>query len=197
MSTPAPDTADESEAAPAARSLSKPWRKQVAFENVATIIGEEKPMIRPDSPTLGMVGPPGWPVTAPDDDVPPLELVPGQGKNDAVEEVEKDQHSVINEEAEEAEETGDTEPNPFERTRNLHRYASALAAVHRQITTVHLPASEVLSSAVPPPPSNDEMRAIELRTRIARLKAEGWPRRRFDAARYEALREAALADLME
>jgi hypothetical protein len=162
---------------------------------VATIIGEEKPMIRPDSPTLGMDGPPGWSVTAPDDDVPPLELVPGQDRNDVAEEIEKKyQDAVIGEEAEESEEA---EPDPFERTRSLHRYASALAALHRQITTVHLPASVAVSSAVPPPPSNDEMRAIELRTRIARLKAEGWPRRRFDAARYEALREAALADLME
>lgn len=151
-------------------------------------------MIRPDSPTLGMDWSPGWSVTAPDDDVPPLELAPGQDKNDAAEEIEKDQDAAI---GEEAEETEDTEPDPFERTRRLHRYASALAALHRQITTVHLPACEAVSSAVPPPPSNDEMRAIELRARIARLKAEGWPRRRFDAARYEALREAALADLMD
>jgi hypothetical protein len=40
----------------------------------------------------------------------------------------------------------------------------------------------------------DEMRELDLAARIARLKENSWRRQRFDPTRYQALREAALAD---
>jgi hypothetical protein len=41
------------------------------------------------------------------------------------------------------------------------------------------------------------MRALDLKARIERLRAEGWQRKRFDPRRYDALCEAALADLAD
>lgn len=145
----------------------RPRGKHVAFHYVPIVINQQQPQ-RPDSPTLGLDRGLGCSTT--EDEVPYLQL---------------DEHS--------REEQSD---DPFKRTRSLHRYASALTSLHSRISTVHLPSGGDIPAA-PPPPSNDEMRTIELRTRIERLKADGWRRRRFDAARYEALREAALADLME
>lgn len=170
MSSPAPDSADENE--PAQPELRG---KHLAFHYASVAADQQQ---RPDSPTRG----PNECREAPtsddgDDALAALKLSPQDGHDDHVEESQRDD-------------------DPLERTRCVHRYASALAALHRQITTVHLPASQDVGP-VRPPPSNDDMRAIELRTRIARLKAEGWRRRRFDAARYEALREAALADLVD
>lgn len=79
---------------------------------------------------------------------------------------------------------------------SLQRHTSLLTALRHQIAAVHLPS---LSLSPPPPPvSNDEMRAADIRRRIERLRTEGWkPRPRFDVARYERLREAAVADMME
>ncbi|KAH8175929.1 hypothetical protein LIA77_04347 [Sarocladium implicatum] len=89
--------------------------------------------------------------------------------------------------------------DPFARDRSIHRYSTILDSLRRQIAT-HLAAADAeLAIAATSPPSlasNEEMRALELQTRIARLKANGWQRRRFDASRYAELRESAMADLM-
>lgn len=44
-------------------------------------------------------------------------------------------------------------------------------------------------------PINDETHAMDRKTRIERLRRSGWQRKRFDPSRYEALRNAALAEL--
>lgn len=83
----------------------------------------------------------------------------------------------------------------YEQTLFLQRHTLLLTALHHQITTIHLP-SLTLPSA-PPPVSNDELRAADIRRRIERLRQDGWRGRgRFDAARYERLREAAVVDMM-
>jgi hypothetical protein len=46
-------------------------------------------------------------------------------------------------------------------------------------------------------PSIDAGRSPELQARIERLRAKGWERKRFDARRYEELRENAVADLVD
>lgn len=43
--------------------------------------------------------------------------------------------------------------------------------------------------------SGDDTRALDRRARIERLRKSGWQRKRFDPSRYEALRNAALAEL--
>lgn len=161
-------------------------RKRVRFSN--PIIAEPtiiEPIIRPDSPTLGFDEMTG--------DVPPEHgfVAP------VVEMKSAFASSPTN--------AFNTAPNmfefedPFARDRSIHRYSTILDSLRRQIAT-HLAAvdAEVAAAATTTPqvPSNEELRALELQTRIARLKANGWQRRRFDASRYEALRESAMADLM-
>jgi hypothetical protein len=73
-----------------------------------------------------------------------------------------------------------------------------LASLQRQITS-HLEWLErdLAAAEKPQPPQipSEEMRNLELRTRIERLKANGWKRQRFDVRKYEALRERALEDI--
>jgi hypothetical protein len=95
----------------------------------------------------------------------------------------------------------DQDPNDtaLRRAASLQRCRSILTSLQQQIVshaaTVERDISDA-ENAVPPPPSNDEMRSLELRARIERLRAGGWPRRRFDARRYEALRERAAEDML-
>lgn len=109
--------------------------------------------------------------SCPDAEVEPLELSSGS-------------HNVV------------STPCFFEQTRSLQRHSSLLTSLHHQITTFHLPSLNL--PAPPPPVSNDEMRAADLRRRIDRLRQDGWRGRgRFDVGKYERLREAAVVDMME
>ena len=160
--------------------------KQVRFKMTPEIVQEPlEPFIRPDSPTLGsddMFG-----LSSPDEieaDTPLLELFP-KAPSQSPEPQFAASAPVVDEVREDI----------MEATRQ--RYAACLAALHHQIVTVHLPAIAHESSVGPPPPSNSAMRAMEAQARIQRLKSQGWRRKRFDSAKYESLREAALADLME
>ncbi|KAG9250002.1 uncharacterized protein F5Z01DRAFT_630522 [Emericellopsis atlantica] len=74
----------------------------------------------------------------------------------------------------------------------MQRYASTLSALHRQIVTVHLPALN--DDAAPTSGLDEEPKAVDIKSKCERLRREGG-RKRFDAGRYERLREAALADL--
>lgn len=89
--------------------------------------------------------------------------------------------------------------DPFQQSRSVHRYCTILVDLRRQIAT-HLTSIEADIAAARKPVLStvecEEMRKLELRTRIERLRANGWPRRRFDAQRYERLRESALTDLV-
>jgi hypothetical protein len=161
-------------------------RKRVRFSN--PIIAEPtiiEPIIRPDSPTLGFDEATGDASLEHPFVAPQMEIKSAFACSPT---------SVFN-----------STPNmfefedPFARDRSIHRYSTILDSLRRQIAT-HLTAvdAEVAAAATAAPqvPSNEELRALELQTRIARLKASGWQRRRFDASRYEALRERAMADLM-
>lgn len=165
-----------------------------------------EPAIRPDSPTLGFDEWLGRSspdlINAADPDLvrhaveepPTLVLnperpVPGLEQRQNAERRES-QHDAPAEELNEG---------PFHRTRSLDRYCSLLSGIRGQIAS-HLSALEddiaAAQTPAPPAPRNDEMKAMQLRARIERLRAEGWPRRRLDARRYEALRENAMADMM-
>ncbi|KAK0389397.1 hypothetical protein NLU13_2972 [Sarocladium strictum] len=161
-------------------------RKRVRFSN--PIIAEPtiiEPMIRPDSPTLGF------------DDMT-SEVPSEQAFSAPVMGIKSAFASSPTAAFNDAPNMFEFE-DPFARDRSIHRYSTILDSLRRQIAT-HLAAidAEVAAAApmVPQVPLNDEMRALDLQTRIARLKANGWQRRRFDASRYEALRERAMADLM-
>lgn len=164
-------------------------KKRVRFTN--PIIAEPtiiEPIIRPDSPTLGL--------DEIDGELPlPLEhrFVPSAME---IKSALTSSHVPMFSAAPNMLEFDD----PFARDRSIHRYSTILDSLRRQIAA-HLAAvdAELAAAATKTPllACNEEMRALELRTRIAKLKANGWQRRRFDAAKYEALRESAMADLME
>ena len=94
----------------------------------------------------------------------------------------------------------------FAPERPISRYCGLLSSLHKELTS-HLSDVEDLLAAPstipnwsgrssPEAGSNaEELRTLELRTRIERLRQNGWQRRRFDPSRYEQLRETALAEL--
>ncbi|KAI6785704.1 uncharacterized protein J7T54_006043 [Emericellopsis cladophorae] len=81
-----------------------------------------------------------------------------------------------------------------ERRNAMQRYASTLSALHRQIVTVHLPALD--DDAAPTSRLDEEPKGVDVKSRCERLRHDGG-RKRFNAARYERLREAALTDLVD
>lgn len=88
--------------------------------------------------------------------------------------------------------------DPFFHTRSIHRFCTILGSIRRQITS-HMTTLdiEIVACQIPsvPASTNHEMRALDVKARIERLRACGWKRARFDAERYERLRENALADM--
>ncbi|PTB81554.1 hypothetical protein M440DRAFT_1387945 [Trichoderma longibrachiatum ATCC 18648] len=86
----------------------------------------------------------------------------------------------------------------FLHARSVHHYCTVLSGLQRQIAS-HLEWLERDITAAENPKNmpvlSEEMRALELQTRIERLRANGWKRQRFDFRKYEALRENALADI--
>lgn len=214
-SSPALSSADELEAA--GRSVRPARKKQVRFKDVPEYPQQQQEsiIIRPDSPTLGCddgFGVFGSSQAGEGEEVE--EVVPffldGTAPKSALRQFPEPasyrtpspptSHVDIlkdeGEQEEQEEKTDDVIDEDIRRS-SRERYTETLAALRHQITTVHLPALATASATTAkPPPSNDEMRSIEIRARIERLKADGWRRRRFDPARYESLRESALASLM-
>lgn len=169
--------------------MKKHHRKQVSFGdiNLAT-----EPFVRPDSPTLGddvlsptspiLVSPTIVPLSRFNASPPGLRTIVLLGEDS--EDEEEEQEEEVRE-----------EPSPRGSLKHaLGNYSSTLSFLRQQIST-HLAAVD----NPPPPPlssaENDEMRRLDLEARIARLRERGWARPRFDAGRYEALREAATAEM--
>ena len=166
-------------------------RKQVSFSNAPLA----EPFIRPDSPTLGFDewlgrSTPDLMVTEtleqPDPPQPQpmalLQLFPGGCSS-----YDEETHQQSDEKAQESPHSA-----------SLSRYKGLLASLGQQMARHGACLDADIAAAkdpVPPPPTNEEMRALELRSRIDRLRASGWPRRRFDARRYEALRDNVAADM--
>jgi hypothetical protein len=164
----------------------------VSFQEEVVVF---EPIIRPDSPTLGFeewLG--GSPQEAPTPRLslrvenlppapPPPPFSPSSPTSSLLEPIEEE----------------DEMEDPFALVRSVHRYCTILAALRRQIVShvvsieAELAASEKRrqSSLL----DSEEMRALELRTRIERLRANGWQRPRFDAEKYRRLRDEAESDL--
>ena len=173
------------------KSAKSPGRpvKQVSFSNAPLA----EPFIRPDSPTLGFDewlgrSTPDLMVTEtlvqpdPPQPIPPLQLFPGCSSYD------EEMHQQSDEEAQE-----------LPPSVSLSCYKGLLASLGQQIARHGACLDADIAAAkdpVPSLPTNEEMRALELRSRIDRLRASGWPRRKFDARRYEALRDDVAADMM-
>lgn len=188
---------EEDGASSRTRMLKKHHRKQVSFGDARVVT---EPFVRPDSPTLGFDEWLGR--TSPDpnpshklaefsiyDQPSPLGLETRVPFSPTEEEPEM-AGSLIDERLDEE-----------DRRRNhqhaIRQYSSTLSFLQQQVTK-HLSAIDEKVTDKPAALSrqaSDEMRQLELEARIVRLKANGWQRKRFDASKYEALREAALADL--
>jgi hypothetical protein len=225
LASPSPRTSVSSQASGLTRSSSpalticsedeEPRRpKTVHFASTIEEIDMEnagilEPVVRPDSPTLGGFG--DWdnrpspasesttstlepstkcrPTTPP----PPPSLTPQPDPLKAVEH-QLDQEQLYEERIDYA---------VASRLRSLATFSSALVALRHQING-HMASLEGGGAKAPvekhartASQANAELRALELQVRVNRLRAAGWPRPRFDADRYETLRENALAELMD
>ena len=184
-------------AAATSRLVKKHHRKQVSFGdlNIAT-----EPFVRPDSPTLGpddalsptspvLVSPTMVPLSRFNKSPPGMRTIVLLGE-DSEEEEEEEEGENEEEQAESGEEKG----RQGGLRHALGNYSSTLSSLRQQINT-HMSAVDTRTSPSLSSTDSEEMRQLDLEARIGRLREGGWRRRRFDAAKYEALREAALADM--
>jgi len=183
-------------------------RKKVSFSMPAD---EPAPaFLRPDSPTLGMAGP------APAARRPPPQTAlpepPTPPPRDAARPDDDDDDDVTPRAAARPS-AFDTEPRDFRHLRDalliagpVNRYCEGLAALKAQLTAHRSELDALLATPPSPPPvavsrsttptrASEDLRNLDRRARIERLRASGWQRKRFDFRRYEELRSAALAEL--
>ncbi|KAM0278387.1 hypothetical protein ACHAQH_005209 [Verticillium albo-atrum] len=180
-------------------------KKRVTFiDDLEPIVQE--PFIRPDSPTLGFDD---LRSNSPDGCryLPSLQEVP-EPKPAAVVAIMPPPSAPTPEPPIEDSEEDDYS---YLRERSIHRYCALLAGLRSQIAS-HLAAVDAqlapqpsaapnqrLSFSLPSragtPDVDDEMRALDLKARIERLRATGWKRQRFNPKRYEELRESVLAEM--
>ncbi|KAL7935057.1 hypothetical protein V8C35DRAFT_25812 [Trichoderma chlorosporum] len=159
-----------------------------------------EPIVRPDSPTLGFDD--DWGVRQPTPEPPALYPEPlGLGSARSQFPLPSPTNSDFSTVPDDDDNYFDTPTaaDSFLHARSVHHYCTVLSGLQRQIAS-HLEWLERdIAAAENPKPAqmlSEEMRALELRTRIERLKANGWKRQRFDFRRYEALRESAIADIV-
>ncbi|KHN96251.1 uncharacterized protein MAM_05837 [Metarhizium album ARSEF 1941] len=160
-------------------------KKRVAFCDKPMV----EPIIRPDSPTLGFDE---WLGRSSPEPVYPESILKSVKPSLSV--------VVSAPLAPASPSLGDVEDvDPFFYTRSIHRFCTILSSIRRQITA-HMTTLELEISAcrIPTVPahSNRELKALDVKARIERLRACGWKRTRFDAQRYERLTENALADMV-
>ncbi|EGY23035.1 hypothetical protein HYQ45_010253 [Verticillium longisporum] len=180
-------------------------KKRVTFiDDLEPMIQE--PFIRPDSPTLGFDDLRSSPVDG-SRYLPSLQEVP-ESKLPAAIAVAPSASAPTPEPPIE-----DSEGNDYGylRERSIHRYCALLVALRSQIAS-HLAAVDAqlapqastianhrlsfsVSTRAATPDVDDEMRALDLKARIERLRASGWKRQRFNPRRYEELRESVLAEM--
>lgn len=159
-----------------------------------------EPLVRPDSPTLGFDD--DWGFRQPTPEPPALYPQPvqlGSGRPQfPLPSPTNSEFSTIPDDDDSYFDTPTT-ADSFLHARSVHHYCTVLSSLQRQIAS-HLEWLERdIAAAENPKPTqilSEEMRALELRTRIERLRANGWKRQRFDFRRYEALRESAIADIV-
>ncbi|KAK4236762.1 hypothetical protein C8A03DRAFT_45291 [Achaetomium macrosporum] len=170
-----------------------------------------EPIIRPDSPTLGFET--GYfQFAAPQQELPDLHPAP------KFQEIELPLQTIPEDEAEdEAEnEVEDREDeNTYFVARSVSRCCEHLSSLRAQLARHSTSLDQLLSSAAASQSQSDsesesasepttkvapcsgagDARTLDRQARIERLRRNGWQRKRFDARRYEELREAVLAEL--
>lgn len=180
-------------------------KKRVAFCDVPSYEpsyeSAYEPLVRPDSPTLGFDD--DWCVRQPTPEPPalypaPLRLSSGKSQFPLPSPTNSDFSAAQDDDDDDSYFDTPSTADSFLRARSVHHYCTVLSGLRRQIAS-HLEWLERdIAAAEEPKPLqalSEEMRALDLRARIERLRANGWKRERFDFRRYEALRESALADM--
>ncbi|KND94988.1 hypothetical protein TOPH_00422 [Tolypocladium ophioglossoides CBS 100239] len=183
MSSPAPSLSSiEDNVKPAVKP-----KKRVAFRDVPIM----EPLIRPDSPTLGFDD---WLGRSSPEPLYPESILKHKHKD-----TRPTQADIPTATTPELIQDEEKPTDPFFHVRSVHRYCTILSGIKRQITS-HLTILDIEIAAcrapLPAPPTNDELRTLEMSARVERLRANGWQRPRFNVRRYETLRENALADLL-
>ncbi|KAK2598988.1 hypothetical protein QQS21_005522 [Conoideocrella luteorostrata] len=189
MSSPAPSLSSLDEAFKP--SLPARKKKRVAFCDEPLV----EPIIRPDSPTLGFdewLGRSSPEPVFPESILKSVKPAPAPAPAPTAISVEDALSTPDLSEPEDI--------DPFFHTRSIHRFCTILSSIRRQITS-HMTTLdiEIAACQIPTVPAfaNPEMKALDVKARIERLRACGWKRARFDAQRYETLRENALADMTD
>ncbi|GAB0131662.1 hypothetical protein EsDP_00000124 [Epichloe bromicola] len=171
---------------------SPPKKKKVAFcDELMT-----EPIIRPDSPTLGFDE---WLGRSSPEPVFPESILKSVKHTPMPTPITT--APILVEDVLSSPDLSEAEDmDPFFQTRSIHRFCTILSSIRRQITS-HMTTLdiEIAACQIPTAPvhTNQEMRALDIKARIERLRASGWKRARFDVQRYETLRENALADMTE
>lgn len=181
MSSPTPSLSPILNKNKATEPMAKP-KKRVAFRDLPIV----EPAVRPDSPTLGFDS---W-LSRSSEIQSPHSILHHEGKMPLKVDTRSATDTYFTKEEED-------EADPFFRARSIHRYCTILASIRQQVT-FHLAAinREILRCRSMGRAALDgDTRAQDFKSRIERLRANNWQRPRFDARRYELLRENALADL--
>lgn len=161
-----------------------------------------EPYVRPDSPTLGFDDMYFHaPITK--QDLPELPVPP------KFQEIEYPLHTIHESESEDSESdqpfsSEEEDESAYLIAQSIDRCCEHLSGLRRQFSRHAASLSETLSK----PPSAvaavsrsrsgktvEELKALDKKVRIERLRRSGWQRQRFDARRYEELCEAVLAEL--
>ncbi|KYK58283.1 hypothetical protein DCS_05296 [Drechmeria coniospora] len=185
MSSPVPSITSVEDSVKRSSSATKP-KKRVTFCDAPIT----EPIVRPDSPTLGFddwIGQSSPEPVYPEPILKHVERAPAP-----MEMMLPSTPDLVQDD--------DESSDPFFYVRAVHRYCTIISSIRRQVDS-HLAMldQEMAARQLPTPerPASDETRTVDLAARIQRLRANGWRRTRFDAQRYEALCENALADLNE
>lgn len=157
--------------------------------------GFSEPMVRPDSPTLGMdFG--FFPATNTRQEVPE---VPASKYQEVELPLNIDTDSQQFENCEEDDDT-------LNITKSIDRFRDQLHELREQLERHSANLDQQLETMATEPPKSprrgsaggvgkEELRALDRQARIERLRKDGWQRKRFDTQRYEELCETVLAEL--
>ncbi|KAK2057786.1 hypothetical protein LY76DRAFT_80673 [Colletotrichum caudatum] len=184
----------------AVTKLSVNQKKRVTFCDIPeeSFIRPEESFFRPDSPTLGFEDY----LCAPQEPEPRyLPVLPEEPEpvDESKEMIKPPTPEPLNE---------DCDAFDFLQERSVHRYCGLLSSLRSQIG-VHIadveerlvaPPQDTADTGLLParaatPELSDELRSLDIKARIERLRQNNWQRRRFDASRYEALCDSVLAEL--
>ncbi|KAM4054809.1 hypothetical protein HRG_005630 [Hirsutella rhossiliensis] len=153
-------------------------KKRVSFRD------DVEPFIRPDSPTLGFES---WPAPTPSRPASPESIL----KQDKALSLNQMPPSA----APQLTRLVEVSDDPFVDASRSPRYHSLLDGLRHDMLARVAALDTTIAACQAEPVSKHEEHAGDLKARAERLRTNGWRRPRFDAQRYQTLRENALADL--